>query len=121
MIALIILIILISVLLILVILVQNPKQGGLSPSLGGVSQAMGALRSVDWVEKATWTLTIALFVCCIAANVFLSRPSENEGGFESPNIEKARQSGGGSQSAPLANPNSATSQKLLPQNTDSAQ
>lgn len=121
MVVFIILIILISILLILVVLIQNPKQGGLSPSLGGVSQAMGALRSVDWVEKATWTLTIALFVCCIAANVFLSQPSDNEGGFESPNIEKARQSSPATQTTPLANPSSSSSNELLPQETDSAQ
>ena len=57
-----ILIIIASVLLVLVVLVQNPKGGGLSSSFGGGSgnQIMGAKKTTDFLEKATWTLAIAL-------------------------------------------------------------
>ena len=59
-----ILIIITSVLLVLIVLVQNPKGGGLSSSFGGGAgnQIMGAKKTTDFLEKATWTLAIALIV-----------------------------------------------------------
>ena len=56
-----ILIIICCILLVLVVLVQNPKGGGLSSTFGGgASQMMGAKQTTDFLEKATWTLAIAL-------------------------------------------------------------
>ena len=44
-----------------VVLIQNPKGGGLNSSFGGVgNQILGARRSTDVVEKATWTLAVLL-------------------------------------------------------------
>jgi preprotein translocase subunit SecG len=50
-----IVILILCVLLSLVVLVQNPKGGGLSQSLGGVSsQVFGAKNSAGLVENVTW-------------------------------------------------------------------
>jgi preprotein translocase subunit SecG len=64
-----ILIIITSILLVLVVLVQNPKGGGLSSSFGGGAgnQIMGAKKTTDFLEKATWTLAIALIVLSLAS------------------------------------------------------
>jgi preprotein translocase subunit SecG len=63
-----VLIALVSVLLMASILVQNPKGGGIDPTLGGQAQQLfGAARSTEFIEKATWGLAAALLVLCIAA------------------------------------------------------
>ncbi|HMS52760.1 MAG TPA: preprotein translocase subunit SecG [Chitinophagales bacterium] len=71
-------IVVIAVLIMLIILVQNPKGGG----LGAASQVMGGVKqTTDFLEKATWTLAIALFVLSIFSNAFLpsERPINNQG------------------------------------------
>ena len=67
-----ILIIITSVLLVLVVLVQNPKGGGLSSSFGGGAgnQIMGAKKTTDFLEKATWTLAIALISLSLLSSSF---------------------------------------------------
>ena len=57
-----VLIIVICILLILVVLVQNPKGGGLASNLSSSNQVMGVRKTADFLEKATWTLAIALVV-----------------------------------------------------------
>jgi preprotein translocase subunit SecG len=66
-----ILIVVVSVLLILVILVQNPKGGGLSAAFGDASPQMlgGVKKTTDFLDKATWSLVIALFVLVIGMNM----------------------------------------------------
>ena len=70
-----ILIIITSVLLVLVVLVQNPKGGGLSSSFGGGAgnQIMGAKKTTDFLEKATWTLAIALISLSLLSNFAIPR------------------------------------------------
>ncbi len=63
-----VLIALVSVLLMAAILIQNPKGGGIDPTLGGQAQQLfGAARSTEFIEKATWVLAGALAVLCIVA------------------------------------------------------
>jgi preprotein translocase subunit SecG len=75
-----ILIIITSVLLVLVVLVQNPKGGGLSSSFGGgaSNQIMGAKKTTDFLEKATWTLAIALISLSLLSNFAISRNTDVE-------------------------------------------
>lgn len=68
-----ILIIIVCVLLTLVVLIQNPKGGGIAANFTAPNQIMGANRSTDVVEKATWILAIALIVLSLASN--FARPS----------------------------------------------
>lgn len=70
-----ILIILVCVLLILVVLIQNPKGGGLSSGLTGGSQVMGVRRTADFLEKATWTLAIALLLFSLFAAPYSKKAS----------------------------------------------
>lgn len=76
-IAITVLIIIICVLLSLVVLIQNPKGGGLSSTFGGVGQQiLGARRSTDMVEKATWTLAILLLVLSVGSAFFIDRRAD---------------------------------------------
>ncbi len=60
-----------SVLLIIVVLVQNPKGGGLSATFGGGGNQFGGVRkTTDFLEKATWTLAIAILVLSLASAPF---------------------------------------------------
>jgi len=64
---------LVCVLLMFVILIQNPKGGGVDSTFGGQSanQMLGAAKSVNFIEKLTWGLTITLFVLCIIITFFV--------------------------------------------------
>ena len=75
-----ILIIITSILLVLVVLVQNPKGGGLSSSFGGGAgnQIMGAKKTTDFLEKATWTLAIALISLSLLSNFAIPRNNTEE-------------------------------------------
>ena len=64
-----VLIFMVALLLILVILVQNPK-GGLASNFSSSNQVMGVRRTADFLEKATWTLGIALVVLSIISSSF---------------------------------------------------
>ena len=67
-----------SILLVLVVLVQNPKGGGLSSSFGGGAgnQIMGAKRTTDFLEKATWTLAIVLISLSLLSNFAIERNTD---------------------------------------------
>lgn len=56
-----ILIVIAAILLTLLVLVQNSKGGGLAAGFASGNQVMGAPRTADFLEKATWTL-VALIV-----------------------------------------------------------
>ncbi|NNC95842.1 MAG: preprotein translocase subunit SecG [Chitinophagales bacterium] len=67
-----VLIILVCILLGFVVLIQNPKGGGLSATFGGVgNQILGAKKSSDFIEKATWTLAIMLLVLSLTSALFV--------------------------------------------------
>jgi len=61
--------------LILIVMVQNPKGGGLSSSFGGGgSQAIGGVQNTNtFLDKATWTLVIAMFTLILFANFAIPR------------------------------------------------
>ena len=64
-----ILIFIVAILLILVVLVQNPK-GGLASNFSSSNQVMGVRKTADILEKATWTLGIALvFLTIVSAGL----------------------------------------------------
>jgi preprotein translocase subunit SecG len=71
---LVILIAIVSLLLVLVIMVQNPKGGGLNSAFGGTQEAqkiLGAARSTDILEKATWVLGGALLILTLLAGMII--------------------------------------------------
>lgn len=68
-----ILIIIASILLILIVLVQNSKGGGLASNFSASNQVMGVRRTSDFLEKATWSLAIALLVFCLMTTLTIDR------------------------------------------------
>ena len=62
-----ILIVFAAVLLTLLVLVQNSKGGGLAAGFASGNQVMGAPRTADFLEKATWTLIAIIVFFSIAA------------------------------------------------------
>ena len=55
-----ILIVIAAILLTLLVLVQNSKGGGLAAGFASGNQVMGAPRTADFLEQATWTLIRAI-------------------------------------------------------------
>ena len=51
----------------LVVLVQNSKGGGLASNFAGSNQYMGVRKTADFLEKATWTLAVALLLLSLAS------------------------------------------------------
>ena len=70
-----VLIFIIAVLLILVILVQNPK-GGLASNFSSSNQVMGVRKTTDFLEKATWTLGVALLVFSVISSSLIGGTAE---------------------------------------------
>ena len=70
-----VLIFIVAVLLILVILVQNPK-GGLASNFSASNQVMGVRKTTDFLEKATWSLGIALLVLSVISSSLIGGPAE---------------------------------------------
>ena len=62
-----ILIVIAAILLTLLVLVQNSKGGGLAAGFASGNQVMGAPKTADFLEKATWTLVALIIVFSIAA------------------------------------------------------
>ena len=73
-----ILIVIAAILLTLLVLVQNSKGGGLAAGFASGNQVMGAPKTADFLEKATWTL-IALIVAFSIAAVGFNAGQETSG------------------------------------------
>ena len=52
-------------LLVLGILGQNSKGGGIQSQFGAATQIMGVKRGTEFIEKATWALSITLIALCV--------------------------------------------------------
>lgn len=73
-----ILIVVVSVLLAFFVLIQNPKGGGLSGNVGGISnQLMGVKQTTDVLEKGTWIFAAIIAVLCITSSLFLVGSTDN--------------------------------------------
>ncbi len=76
-----ILIVIAAVLLILLVLVQNSKGGGLAAGFSSGNQVMGAPKTADFLEKASWTLIgIILALSILAVGVDKGQRAEVEEG-----------------------------------------
>ena len=79
-----ILIVIASILLVGVILIQKSKGGGLAANMSNYNQFAGVRKTTDFVEKATWGLSI--FICVLSiASAFVTAPTIVEG---APQIQK---------------------------------
>ena len=69
-----ILIVIASVGLGFMVLVQNPKGGGLSGNVGGLSnQLMGVKQTTDVLEKGTWLFAAIIGILSITSTLFISK------------------------------------------------
>lgn len=94
-----ILILVVCILLGLIVLVQNPKGGGLAANLTGQgSQFMGVRQTADFLEKATWSLAVALLVLSLTATMIIPRGTNDLGTQESQIIDQINDF---NQSAPI--------------------
>ena len=84
-----ILIFIVCLLMILVVLAQNSKGGGLTSTFSGGNQVMGVKRTTDFMEKATWTLAVALLVLSLST-VFVIDDNVVEQGNENAELEYLR-------------------------------
>jgi len=75
-----ILIVIASILLTLVVLVQNSKGGGLAANFATGNTTFGVRQTADFLEKATWTLSIIVVVLCLLGTTFIST-GKNKKGF----------------------------------------
>lgn len=74
----IVLIILASVLMCGIVLIQESKGGGLASSFSASNQLMGVRKTTDFLEKATWTLAIAMVVLSVISSAFVSNTVKEE-------------------------------------------
>ena len=63
--SIVILVVLASILMCLIVLIQESKGGGLSAAYSNNNQILGAPKTTNFVEKATWTLAGAMVVLSI--------------------------------------------------------
>ena len=75
-----VLLIIASILLILIVLVQNSKGGGLASNFSSSNQIMGVRKTADFLEKATWSLAIAVLVLSIAGSLTITSAGDQEEG-----------------------------------------
>ena len=74
-----ILILITCILLALIVLVQNSKGGGLAANFSSQNQIMGVRKTGDFLEKATWTLAIALLVLSLASVPSIGKKGSADG------------------------------------------
>lgn len=68
----------------LIVLIQESKGGGLAAGFSNLNTMGGVRKTTDFVEKATWGLSI--FICALSiASAFVTAPSIVEG---APQIKK---------------------------------
>lgn len=67
-----VIIVFISLLLVAVVLLQKSKGGGLAAGFQSQNALMGAPKTANFLEKATWTLMCVIAVLCICCTLILS-------------------------------------------------
>ena len=98
-----VLIVIVAILLTLLVLVQNSKGGGLASNFAGGNQVMGAPKTADFLEKASWTLIAIIVVLSIIA-VGISKGSQAATSDESAIIEQVEEAAAELPSAMPAQP-----------------
>lgn len=74
-----VLIFIVCILLVLIVLVQNSKGGGLASNFSSSNKFMGVRKTADFLEKATWTLAVALLVLSLASIFVIPRTDKKSG------------------------------------------
>lgn len=73
-----ILVVIASVLMCLIVLIQESKGGGLAADYSNNNQILGAPKTTNFIEKATWGLAAFMIVLSILSVAFLPSINTNE-------------------------------------------
>ena len=87
--SIVILVVLASILMCLIVLIQESKGGGLAADYSNNNQILGAPKTTNFIEKATWGLAAAMIVLSIISVAFLNNGSSNESVLQQNAIEQA--------------------------------
>ncbi len=80
-----------SGLMVLIVLVQNSKGGGLASNFSGSNQIMGVRQTADFLEKATWTMAVAMLVLSLASSMSIPRNQVSAGHMDTELREQIEQ------------------------------
>ena len=75
--SIVILVVLASVLMCLIVLIQESKGGGLAADYSNNNQILGAPKTTNFIEKATWGLAVAMIVLSVISVAFLHEAATN--------------------------------------------
>ena len=78
-----------ALLMCFIVLIQNSKGGGLASGFSSSNAIMGVRKTTDFLEKATWTLAIAIIVLCVLATAFVSTGNTNRANSIQQRIEQS--------------------------------
>jgi preprotein translocase subunit SecG len=87
--SIIILVVLASILMCLIVLIQESKGGGLAADYSNNNQILGAPKTTNFIEKATWGLAAAMIVLSVISVAFLNHGSSNDSVLQQNAIEQA--------------------------------
>ena len=91
MVVLTVIIVIISILLVAVVLLQKSKGGGLASNFASSNQILGVRQTTDFLEKATWTMAVALVVLCLVSSLVIPKDNGNNSGIDTSMREKVDQ------------------------------
>ncbi len=87
--SIVILVVLASVLMCLIVLIQESKGGGLAADYSNNNQILGAPKTTNFIEKATWSLAATMIVLSIVSVACLPNANANESAIMNEAIEQA--------------------------------
>lgn len=87
--SIVILIVLASILMCLIVLIQESKGGGLAADYSNNNQILGAPKTTNFIEKATWFLAGAMIFLSVISVAFLPGAGHNESVMQQQAIEQA--------------------------------
>ena len=76
--SIVILVVLASILMCLIVLIQESKGGGLAADYSNNNQILGAPKTTNFIEKATWGLAVAMVVLSIVSSAFITKQTVEE-------------------------------------------
>lgn len=88
-----ILIVIAAILLTFLVLVQNSKGGGLASGFAGGNQVMGAPKTADFLEKASWSMIAIIVVLSIVA-VWVKKSEGHVSADQSAIVEQVEEAAG---------------------------
>ena len=86
---LIILIVIAAILMVGIVMIQESKGGGLAADYSNNNQILGAPKTTNFIEKATWGLAAVMIVLSVISVAFLDNGSHNESVLQQNAIEQA--------------------------------